>query len=442
MHFLGNHGQPHPLRPWQIVRFMNPTAFEKRVRRRITARPQDFFAVCPPGLKTLCKNEVEALGPGVENIEGVPGGVAFSCKLAQAWQANLCLGSPSKILMRIAAFRADNFSMLEKKIRQLDWELFLPSQAGQPGNLAIQVTTHKSRLYHSDAIAERCRSLIEARLSGSELARDLEQKIDLGPGRGAGEETGGGLAVLSPKKSCQTLMIRAEHDRFELSLDMSGEFLFKRGIKQRVMAAPLRENLAFAILKTAGFSHQDVLVDPMCGSGTFSLEAAMIQSHIPPGFFRSFAFEQWPGFRPESFLHLKTHLQKQFMIQTDPKIFASDTDSTALSILEDAIEQYEFLKSVQTGTIDFFNLQPWTLTRQKGVVVLNPPYGKRLGSERDITGFYTEIGKKLAADFRGWRAAVIYPEKELGRSLGLSLRPMPFFHGGLDLFAGIGKIPG
>ncbi len=353
----------------------------------------------------------------MEVIQSVPGGVAFTCRLALACQANLCLGSPSKILMRLGEFRADNFSTLEKKISQIDWELFLPARAGAAGNLSIQVTTRKSRLYHSDAIAERCRPLIEARLSGA--APDP-----------------------APNGSAQTLLIRADHDRFTLSLDMSGELLFKRGVKQRVREAPLRENLAFAILKTAGFSGQEVLMDPMCGSGTFSLEAAMIQAHIPPGFFRSFAFEGWPGFRPEAFLHTKGLLQQQFSLSPDPGIFASDTDSTALAILEDAIGQYDFLGSVQIRTMDFFDLDPLTLTRRKGLVVLNPPYGKRLGHDMVLTRFYGEIGKKLAADFKGWRFAVVYPEKELGRALGLSLTPMPFFHGGLDLFAGIGKIPG
>lgn len=415
---------------------LNPSAYEKRVRRRITGRPQNFFAVCPPGLKTLCKNEVEALGSGMENIEGVPGGVAFTCKLPLACQANLCLGSPSKILMRIAAFRADNFSMLEKKIQQIDWELFLPLQVGRDRDLAIQVTTHKSRLYHSGAIEERCRPLIEGSLS--KAWPDTAATMDLP----SGYEKPSPPAGLPGETPGQTLMIRADHDRFELSLDMSGEFLFKRGIKQRVMEAPLRENLAFAILKTAGFSPEEVLMDPMCGSGTFSLEAAMIQTHIPPGFFRSFAFEQWPGFRPESFRHLKAQLKEKFLMPAETRIFASDTDNTALSALDATIDQYDFLKSVQTLSMDFFDLNPLALTRQKGLVVLNPPYGKRLGNVMDMTGFFTEIGKKLAADFRGWRAAVIYPEKELGRSLGLSLKPMPFFHGGLDLFAGIGKIPG
>ncbi len=386
----------------------SPSAFEKRVKRRISARIHDFFAVCPPGLKTTCINELAVLGPDIREIQPLPGGVAFKTKLPTACLANFSLGSPSKILMRIASFKADNFSTLEKKIKQIDWELFLPGNT----KLNIQATAHKSRLYHSGAIEERCRAIIEPRL--------------FAPG----------------KKSEHSLLIRADNDQFELSLDMSGDLLFKRGIKQKVITAPLRENLAFAILKTAGFTEQDVLVDPMCGSGTFSIEAAMIQSKIPPGFFRSFAFEHWPGFRKETFSYLKTQVQKNFSLGDGGGIFASDIDGSALSLLEEAIGQHEFLKSIQARKTDFFDIQPAQLTQKKGVVVLNPPYGKRLGGDMDMTRFFSEIGKKLSADFKGWRVGIIYPEKALGKAMKLPLQPMPFFHGGLDLYAGIGKIRG
>ena len=413
---------------------MNPSAFEKRVKRRIIAQPQDFFAVCPPGLKTICKNELKALDSDIQNIDILPGGVAFTAKLGIGCFANISLGSPSKILMRIANFKADSFSILEKKIKQIDWELFLPCET----DLDIQVTAHKSRLYHSGAISDRCRPIIEARLSSSAMA---ESQI-LAPEKSQAPAPVNGADSLkfSRKISKQTLLIRADHDQFELSLDMSGELLYKRGIKQRVTSAPLRENLAFAILKNIGFSKQDVLMDPMCGSGTFSMEAAMIQANIPPGFFRSFAFEQWPGFKKANLKYLKSQTQKKISLTTSPQIFASDIDAKALSSLDAAIDQHDFLKTIQTHETNFFDLQPKMVTPQKGVVVLNPPYGKRLGRDMDKSLFYKEIGKKLAADFKGWRAGVIYPEKNLGQALGLSLRPMPFFHGGLDLFAGIGMI--
>ncbi len=204
----------------------------------------------------------------------------------------------------------------------------------------------------------------------------------------------------------QTLMIRTENDRFDISLDMSGPPLFKRGIKTRVAAAPLRENLAFAILNAAGFTGQDVLMDPMSGSGTFAIEGAMIQARIPPGFYRRFAFETWPGISPAAFAHARTRLAQQF--SNVHAVFAFDKDPEAMTILSTNLSTHEFLAPVQTAQLDFFDLMPERLTTQKGVIVLNPPYGRRLEHLRDTAAFYREITRKLAADFHGWRVGLIF----------------------------------
>ena len=220
-------------------------AFEKQVKRRVIGRAHDFFAVCPPGLTGLCKRELEGLADRLDhfgriqpaaaaqgsepverpitNIQQMPGGIAFRTRLATACLANLALGSPTKILMRIAAFKADRFPAMEKQIQNLDWALFLPPAP----DLDIQVSTRKSRLYHTRAIAERCRPLILEQLSS-----------------GHGKSSGPAVQPFG-----QTLMIRVDQDRFELSLNMSGDLLFRRGIKTRVTQAPLRETLAFAVLK-------------------------------------------------------------------------------------------------------------------------------------------------------------------------------------------------
>ncbi len=179
----------------------------------------------------------------------------------------------------------------------------------------------------------------------------------------------------------------------------------------------------------------------MCGSGTFAMEGAMMQSAIPPGFFRSFAFESWPGFQEKRFIHAKNKIQDSFRQNTDIPIFASDLDENALDALDEAILAHDFLSQVQTHCQDFFTIRPPEVEQGKGVIVLNPPYGKRLGRDINIHDFFKGIGNKLSRDFSGWRVAVIYPEKNLGKAMNLPLKPMPFFHGGLDLFAGIGTLP-
>ncbi|MCF6248965.1 MAG: RNA methyltransferase, partial [Desulfobacula sp.] len=223
-------------------------AFEKRLKRRVTGREHPFFAVCPPGLTAFCKNEILATGFDPDKLAITRGGVEFNCKPDTCMQLNLKLGSPSRILMRISQFKADNFGKFEKKMAGIEWELFLPENCSPN----FKVTTKKSALYHSDAIALRSETI-------------LRQKSGLGEKKN----------IRQNQNTAQTIFIRADHDHFTISLDTSGDLLFKRGIKKQVSQAPLRETLAFAMLTWANFSAKDILIDPIFGSVPFSLEGSM-----------------------------------------------------------------------------------------------------------------------------------------------------------------------
>lgn len=364
--------------------------------------------VCSPGLKKVCLDEMLAAGIPKDSLEVTQGGIEFKGRLTQCLALNLNLRSPSRILMRIDTFKTDAFALLEKKIAAIDWDLYLPKACA----LKFSVTARKSRLYHSDAIAQRCE-------------KSIREQIPLSP-------------AAAPT---QTIYIRAEQDLFTLSLDSTGDLLFKRGIKKRVTPAPLRENLAFAMLHWAGFSGEDILIDPMCGSGTFSLEAAMMKTQVPPGFFRSFAFEIWPGFSRKTYDYLKKQARKEQIDFPEKQIFASDIDDTAVAAMGENILPHDFNRIIDLAKKDFFSLHPSLISPgKKGVVMLNPPYGKRIEGRTDTRDFYREIGKKLRADFKGWRMGILLPTRESQSALGLNLKLHPIFHGGLELFAGIGKI--
>jgi len=178
----------------------------------------------------------------------------------------------------------------------------------------------------------------------------------------------------------------------------------------------------------------------MCGSGTFSIEAAMIKSNIPAGFFRSFAFENWPGFRKENFYYLKKTIQENITYSKDPGIYASDLSPDITGGFAKNISNFEFGSSITISQADFFDIDPSGIPSGKGVVLLNPPYGIRLGDKRITSSFYRDIGKKLKSDFKGWRAGIILPTKAFAQTLGLNVQLKPFFHGGLDLSAAIGRI--
>ena len=409
----------------------NPSAFEKRIKRRISGRPHVFFAVYPPGLGGVCEKEVSQVSEKageifsdhykITDIKVLPGGIEFKTHLKTACLANILMGSATRILMRIASFKADGFRRLEEQIKAIDWELYLPYQVLPD----IRVTTHKSRLYHSTAIADRISPIVHDRLFLKDIPRH----------HGAA-----GPAGSIP----QTLMVRGENDRFELSLDMSGTPLYKRGIKEKIVKAPLRETLAFAILVRLGLTEKDTLVDPMCGSGTFSLEGAMMQCAMPPGAFRSFAFEAWPGFEGKSITHARNKLMATAQACMDagtlPSIPAQDLDRTAIDHLKQTCTRHRVFQRIYPVCDDFFNMKPPPIIDNQGVVVLNPPYGIRLDKKNDTTALYKEIGQKLTADFKGWRAGIICPGKKEFQALNLGLSTMPLFHGGLDLHTAIGVI--
>lgn len=392
------------------------TAFDKRVKRRVTGREHEFFAACPPGLKQLCYSEMLDTGFSKNQLDLIPGGIEFKARPDQAMTAALYLKSPLRILMRLARFKASAFDQLEKKAAAVDWPVFLPQNSA----LKFNVTTHKSRLYHSDAIAQRLEKVISSQLS----SRD-------GYGSGGKGSTGE-----------HTLFVRTDNDHFALSVDITGGLLFKRGVKTKTTQAPLRENIAAAMLAWAGLSRDDILVDPMCGSGTFSLEAAMLKANVPPGFYRSFAFEQLPGFSRKTFNHLKKKAEQAFIHDNKTSIFASDMDDKALAALKQNAHAHGFSRSIDIRKKDFFSLHPFKLgpNQKKGIVVLNPPYGKRIAQGADQADFYKEMSKKLCTDFKGWRLAIILPSKKDMARLNLKLALKPVFHGGMDAFAGIGTL--
>ncbi|MBF0233369.1 MAG: hypothetical protein HQK65_10085 [Desulfamplus sp.] len=471
------------------------TALEKRVKRRITARTHRFFAVCSPGLKRLCHREILALAhknnpddstllQGNESIitdinhQGllpltfqditiIQGGVEFTGSVQDCYTANLYLRSPSRILMRIAKFKAENFRVFEKKLGEIEWELYLRPEI----SVKYEVSTISSRLYHSDAIAQRAQKIVEAH---------FQHQDSNSLGFNANQE----MAEDKDIHGVSTVMIRGEDDLFEISIDSSGELLHKRGLKEYVGAAPIRETLAFAILSAMGYTGDLPLIDGMCGSGTFALEAAMISRNIPAGFFRKFAFENWPCFSIGQWYHMKKiaeaniryQCQKSEYIENSckdakfqkPSIFAVDRDSSILELLSRTVNEFNLSSYIKIIKSDFLEIDPEGLTvkcrtlvrenknvksdyegivsnscdngnmsGKKGFLVLNPPYGKRIGDKNNINQIFADIGRKLKSDFRGWCAAVIIPDKRLLDHLPGTKSLIPLFHGGLEIHAAI-----
>lgn len=385
-------------------------SLDKRIKRRIIGRRHDFFAVSQPGFETMSAKELAPLSETIEISGTVNGGVSFSGRLPDLYLASLHCRTAVRFLMRLARFKATNFQQLEKHVQTIPWELYLP--AGDVPK--FNVTAHHSRLYHSRAIAEHIGQCIAARW--------VEQGLP------------------SARSKGQTLFVRLQDDEATLSLDCSGDPLYRRGLKTHSARAPLRETTAAGIFMLSGYRPGNPLLDPMCGSGTFSLEAAMITQKIPPGILRQFAFMQWPAFRPQQLAYMIKTANRNIRPADRTMIWASDSDGKTVDRMRNCIQQNELIDTVAVSRANFFDLRPASITPQKGMVVLNPPYGKRLSSKQETENRYQEIAAKLQTDFKGWQAALLVPGQGLANRLKLSLKPFHIRHGGLDLILLTGRI--
>ena len=390
---------------------VNEKALARRVKDHVIGRCHEFFAVVQPGFETTAGSELQDLGIAAPR-SAAPGGLAFAAKLHDAYRVNLGCGTISRLLLRLARFRATDFGDFNGKMASVPWELYLKDNTA----IAVTVTAGHSRLWHSGRLQEESLEAIGARLAA--YARQVF------PAR---EGTGAAGAHI------QTVFVRLDRDRCQVSLDSSGDLLYKRGYDKFSVEAPLRETLACAILKTASIERYRVLIDPFCGSGTFGLEAGLIFSGRPPNLKRRFAFENWPAFRPAAYAHLRAELAEEFKARLTPgekKVYCSDIAAKAVRTTARNLEVMELGSLLQVRHGDFFAQPLPAVDPAEVLLVLNPPYGGRLGSREDSVKLYRQIGLKIRRDFSGCAYAVIVPGLELEKVLSLPYEKKILFRNG------------
>ncbi len=390
---------------------MSLAATQRRIRRQVIARAHRFFAVTAPGLETLGAEEAQAAGLPPPLV--LPGGFEAEGRLPELYRANLTLRTVTRILLRLGAVHAKDFADLERRAAGFPWELYL-----KPGCVpGFSVTVHRCRLHHRGAIAERLLAAIGSRLGPA-------------PDAASGE-------------SRPRIWVRGEEDRFQLSLDASGEPLHRRGLRRRGAGkAPLRATLAAAALRLVGYTGDEVLLDPMCGAGTLSLEAALLAKRIPPGWFRSFAFFDWPAFRPPAWGHLRRLASREFRILEAPRIFASDRDPEACRLLAESLDAGGLVDAVEVTCCDFFALDPSEVSAAPGILVLNPPYGRRLGAGAPARALLRAVVARLRERYAGWRAALFVPRAFAAEIAPLGLNRHDVVHGGLKIGIFYGTLRG
>lgn len=349
---------------------------------------RSFRAVVPPGLEFVTVRELEGLG--LEVGEADAGGVAFTGTLEQAARVHYEARSINRVFMRLGSFHAADFKALQRGVRALDWSGILTPGAG----LAVRAVCHRSRLYHSDAVAER-------------VAGALGEQLDAPDAPG--------------------VLVRLQDDTCEISADMSGELLHKRGYREDVGKAPLRETTAAALLLASGYTGDEPLVNPACGTGSLAVEAALIALRRSPGALRSFAFERWPFAAGLPSAPVAAPSQR-----AAPSILAFDRSEEALSAARDNAARAGCAEAIEFTARD---IDPLVVPARPGLLICNPPWGHRLGSRKSLQSFYHRFGQSCAP-LTGWRVAILSTDKVLRQTFERSLKRGPsqlrtFQHGGL-----------
>ncbi|SPH19763.1 Ribosomal RNA large subunit methyltransferase L [Ascidiaceihabitans donghaensis] len=354
----------------------------------------EIFLATAPGLEPVLQAEAESLGFAVS--EAVPGGVNIRGSWHDVWRANLLLRGANRVLVRLGSFRVMHLAQLDKRARKFPWADVLRPDVP----VKVDVVCKKSRVYHAGAATQRIEKALVEEL-GATVSKDAELRV----------------------------MVRIEDDLCTISLDTSGELLHKRGHKEAVGKAPMRETLASLFLRQMGFDGTVPVYDPMCGSGTFVIEAAEMAMGLAAGRARSFGFEQLASFDAAAWTEIKAHHTQLNDVQV--QFAGSDRDAGAVRMASANAERAGVAGCASFSMMPFAEASP--LDGPTGLVMVNPPYGARIGNKKVLYSVYAGLGDALKTRFKGWRVGMVTSEPGLARASGLPFaKPgAPVAHGGL-----------
>lgn len=359
----------------------------------------ELFAATAPGLEPLALRELAALGLPATVEDG---GVTFAGGMAEVATANLRLGTVSRVLVRLGTFKATRFDQVVRLGSALPFEQVMAARTP----VAWKVTCRHSRLHHTVAVAQRLHAALQARL-GAEVPQ-----VKLGD-----DET---------PSAAQLMVVRLQDDQVTVSADASGALLHQRGWRLQAGSAPLRETLAAALLMHVGWEPGMTLWDPFCGSGTLVIEAAVRAAGLAPGHQRHFAYQRWPA-------AAGLRLPKASPAPVATGLWGSDSSHGVLLAAKANLERAGVQATLFRGVVP--KVQP--PTPGPGVLVANPPYGKRLAD----AGVMQDLAAWLHGSMRGWRVGVVVPPQMVA-PLGLKVESvLNTRNGGLNVALVRGMVP-
>ena len=361
-----------------------------------------YFASCPRGLESILSDELSSLG-AVE-IKIVDGGVKFESTTEIMYRANLTSRIATRILCRVANGNYKTEDDLYSAALNVKWSnLFNVSHGIKVSTTGVKCPLKSldfMTLRIKDAVCDQFRSQVNARPNVE--IRDPDIRIHL----------------------------YLEADYFDLYIDTSGQPLYQRGFRKSSVEAPIRENLAAGILALSGWEPGEPLLDPMCGSGTFLIEAAMIALNKPPGLKRNFGFEHWKDFDSVLFKNIKSEYQAQIKPPVFSHIYGSDEDLRAIRVTKGNLEEAGLKTAVELSCKSFNDI---VAPAKEGVLITNPPYGVRIGEDEDLAKAYPLWASTMKQKLSGWRTYFLTSDLRMPKLMRLSpSKKTPLYNGALD----------
>jgi len=359
----------------------------------------EIFITTQLGLEHLLHDEIKKFE--FTNPVLLVGGVSITGDWVDVWKANMYLRGATKVLARIGEFRAFHLAQLDKRARKFPWHITISKGMSIKAEV---VTNRKNKIYHAGAAVERIERAISeeigSKIAGSVSSADIVFKI------------------------------RIIDNNVIISIDTSGDGLYKRGYKLATGKAPIRENIASLALYYCGYTGNEPVLDPMCGSGTFIIEAAEISRNLMPGRNRKFSFQNLNSYDEK--------LVDYFIKKWENKIseftfFGMDRNH---NVVEHSIQN-----SKRAGIDDISNFKAQSIERlsrpkgPEGLVIVNPPYGSRIGKKKDLFSLYRTFGEKMKNEFSGWRVGMVTSDNALAQSTKLPLisSELAISNGGLKI---------
>jgi putative N6-adenine-specific DNA methylase len=362
----------------------------------------DFFAPCPRGLETVLYNDLVEMG--AQQVRATEGGVHFTGDWALCYRVNLESRVASRVLWRVKETRYRTEQDIYKAVFDLQWQRWFDvTRTIRVNTTAIRCALKSLEfitLLVKDAVCDRFRAQCNERPSVDTLEPDVRIHVFI------------------------------EDEKLMLYLDTSGDALFKRGVRQHTNIAPIRENLAAGILRLSGWKPGIPLLDPMCGSGTFLIEAVQMALNIQPGVARSFAFEKLLNFDASVWQAMK---QAAIAAQLPPEpleIYGSDLYGDAMKTAWRNLHDAGLSECVELKQANILEI---SAPADHGILVANLPYGERMGELDELAELYPRLGDALKRKFGGWTAYLFTADKAILKLMRLSpSKRTPLFNGAIE----------